>query len=509
MPDLAITLPDFDPVGFSVDFDPTPKTLPLVAPPGHYRALPCVPAMRACTACPARQEARQVVVGDGPADAVGMVLGQNPGVDEDREGLPFIGAGGELLDAWLHALGLDRAKLVITNAVKCFPGETLAEAPDIERGYRHWYVGDLVYVATVDGSLAGTPNHPVLTDRGWLPLGVVQPGDNLVRGVVSQQVARRHPDVQGGPAQLRETFDALSQFGVRERVAGADVDFYGERPQAEVEVVSLDGLLPDRAEPEGTQFHFHHIFKSADGTPRLLLTDGTGGRDFEAVRAGLLAALGRGVRGGDKGVAVREVLPPVSQSVGPAATRYAVGRQHALDALLADVKVLPERPEASPLPVGFAQVERVERRSFTGHVYSLQAACGEFIANGFVVQNCHTTNNRVPRASELKACFEHTVSPELEALTALQVVFPVGKPAVSVLLGKAAPPMTPLAAHHYRVRVRSEGLARDLHVFPLPHPAFLLRARHLGPLMQTVLSHVRLTLEQEVPGAYALMKKVK
>jgi len=60
------------------------------------------------------------------------------------------------------------------------------------------------------------------------------------------------------------------------------------------------------------------------------------------------------------------------------------------------------------------------------------------------------------------------------------------------------------------VRVREDNVVvRDLHVFPLPHPAFLLRAVHLAPLMKLVLSHVRLTLEQELPAAYLAMKKVK
>jgi uracil-DNA glycosylase family 4 len=233
-PQDLILLADFDPTGGKA-VALAPWTGPS-EPPSAYRGLPFVPALRACQACPARQEARQVVVGIGPADAVGMVIGQNPGVEEDQSGVPFVGAGGDVLNTWLKALGIDRAKLVITNALKC-----------------------------------------------------------------------------------------------------------------------------------------------------------------------------------------------------------------------------------------------------------------------------HTTNNRLPRPAELRACYEQGLSPELEALTALQVLFPVGKPAVAMILGAAAPPMMPLLAHHYLVRVTGTT-TRDLHVFPLPHPAFLLRARHLGPQMQMVLTHVRLTLEREVPAAYAALR---
>lgn len=225
MSELTV-LVDFDP-GF-----PTP-TLP-VAKAGDYAALPFVPELLQCAACSCRSEARQVVPGTGPVTSPVMVIGQNPGVDEDRTGVPFCGAGGDELDRWLMVLGWDRAKILITNAVKC-----------------------------------------------------------------------------------------------------------------------------------------------------------------------------------------------------------------------------------------------------------------------------HTTMNRVPKQSELKVCTNLWLAKELAALPDLRVLIPVGRPAITAILGKSAPPLTPLMAHHFRVRVHG----RELHVFPLPHPAFLLRAQQLGPLFQTVLSHVRLTLEQDLPEVCAAVRR--
>lgn len=120
-----------------------------------------------------------------------------------------------------------------------------------------------------------------------------------------------------------------------------------------------------------------------------------------------------------------------------------------------------------------------------------------FITN---VVKCHTRQNRVPRMSEIQTCSNLWLPEELQALPDVQIVFPLGKPAVVRLLGKSAPPMTPLSVHHIRVRL----LNRVLSVFPLPHPAFLLRAPHLGPLLrETLLPRVRETLQQEFPGVYA------
>lgn len=89
------------------------------APETFYDDLPWYPSMKACTLCSCRQEARQVVPGAGVIDAEIMVLGRNPGKDEDRQGFPFVGKGGAELDVWLDKLGLDRGKILVTNLVKC------------------------------------------------------------------------------------------------------------------------------------------------------------------------------------------------------------------------------------------------------------------------------------------------------------------------------------------------------------------------------------------------------
>lgn len=73
-----------------------------------------------CTLCPLHGRATTVcVAGEGPTDAAIMLVGQNPGAEEDREGFPFIGPAGKLLDQYLTAAGLDRADVFISNAVKC------------------------------------------------------------------------------------------------------------------------------------------------------------------------------------------------------------------------------------------------------------------------------------------------------------------------------------------------------------------------------------------------------
>ncbi len=74
----------------------------------------------ACTRCPLWKDATQVVMGEGPADAELMFVGEQPGDKEDLAGRPFVGPAGQLLDRACEAAGIDRRVVFVTNAVKHF-----------------------------------------------------------------------------------------------------------------------------------------------------------------------------------------------------------------------------------------------------------------------------------------------------------------------------------------------------------------------------------------------------
>jgi DNA polymerase len=77
-------------------------------------------AAGACEGCDLYCHATQTVFGAGPADAVAMFVGEQPGDQEDRAGQPFVGPAGRLLDEALAQVGIDRALCYVTNAVKHF-----------------------------------------------------------------------------------------------------------------------------------------------------------------------------------------------------------------------------------------------------------------------------------------------------------------------------------------------------------------------------------------------------
>jgi DNA polymerase len=77
--------------------------------------------VRDCTLCGLHATRTQTVFGVGRRDAELFVIGEAPGADEDRQGEPFVGRAGQLLNAMLHAIGYARADVYIANILKCRP----------------------------------------------------------------------------------------------------------------------------------------------------------------------------------------------------------------------------------------------------------------------------------------------------------------------------------------------------------------------------------------------------
>jgi len=83
-----------------------------------------------CTRCQLAQGRNKVVFGSGDPRAELMLVGEGPGAEEDRQGLPFVGAAGELLTRILQAMELTREEVYIANIVKCRPPGNRDPQPD-------------------------------------------------------------------------------------------------------------------------------------------------------------------------------------------------------------------------------------------------------------------------------------------------------------------------------------------------------------------------------------------
>jgi uracil-DNA glycosylase len=77
--------------------------------------------VQACTRCPLHETRTKAVFGAGDADAEVMFVGEAPGAEEDRQGLPFVGRAGQLLNELLEGIGMSRQDVFIANVLKSRP----------------------------------------------------------------------------------------------------------------------------------------------------------------------------------------------------------------------------------------------------------------------------------------------------------------------------------------------------------------------------------------------------
>src|SRR5579859_6883560 len=84
---------------------------------------------RGCLRCPLHHTRTTVVFGAGNADAELMFVGEAPGANEDRQGLPFVGQAGKLLDKLLGEIGMTRADVFVANVLKCRPPDNRDPLP--------------------------------------------------------------------------------------------------------------------------------------------------------------------------------------------------------------------------------------------------------------------------------------------------------------------------------------------------------------------------------------------
>jgi uracil-DNA glycosylase family protein len=127
----------------------------------------------ACTACDLYRHATQTVFGEGPKNARLMLMGEQPGDQEDKQGEPFVGPAGGVLDRALDAAHIDRGLVYVTNAVKHFKWEPrgkvrLHKKPNASEinACRPWWEAELASVQPkVLGCLGATAAQAVFGAR--------------------------------------------------------------------------------------------------------------------------------------------------------------------------------------------------------------------------------------------------------------------------------------------------------------------------------------------------------
>ena len=168
-----------------------------------------------CTDCELYRDATQTVFGAGPSSAWLMLVGEQPGDQEDRQGEPFVGPAGRVLDAALERAGIDRSELYVTNAVKHFRFERdgkrrLHKTPTLGhvRACRQWLDGELAAVRPAVLATLGATAAKALLGSGFR---ITAERGRTREWEGYQLVPTVHPSaiLRGPPEARDEAMDAL------------------------------------------------------------------------------------------------------------------------------------------------------------------------------------------------------------------------------------------------------------------------------------------------------------
>jgi hypothetical protein len=335
----------------------------------------------------------------------------------------------------------------------CIVGGTIVSSPSIEATFKRWYAGDVVEIRTEGGNfLTVTPNHPVLTDKGWIEAGALNVGNNVISSRDSETAtAFVDPNDYNRPALIE---DVVETFGRAAGMASVSVpttpvDFHGDGMNGNVEIVRADSLLQ-----RGVSASFFEpcdhlplvsgdvrlsalsansaqaLFSERNGTTSDCFVSvgavdgvlfGSSGLHHKTISAGAVSrrdtfaqqpsadyctidpeffseCIFRFARevAGSNGMSVESVSSDVAFALtsgkDSADLRFA-SQQSALGDLFSQTDG-SEMPccggivKTLSIYVVLDRILEVNRRRFCGHVYNLQTKTGWYIANNIITHNC-------------------------------------------------------------------------------------------------------------------------
>ena len=306
-------------------------------------------------------------------------------------------------------LRMDEAQGMIPRHPNCLPGDSLVLSRSrVTATSERLYHGDLVIVRTASGrELTCTPNHPVLTDAGWEPAGLLHVGRHVVRDCGGEWEGIVDEDGQDVPTPIHDVAEAFrgSRGVVSAEVPLSPPDFHGDGVGSQVAVVRSYGQLRDGRHPPVGQHFPQHVFVGRD------VVDGVGlttQRPFTSFLDRTLSSPGGVVGGGHltKTLVGVHLRPLQEFGLATAPNSYPVGKEDPSDDPSVDLQLVRDRlfrysgevqvdddvvrwasRHLAVLPA-LDQVVSVDRRAYDGHVYNLQTEEGFYSTEGIITHNC-------------------------------------------------------------------------------------------------------------------------
>ena len=273
----------------------------------------------------------------------------------------------------------------------CLIGDALVLAPNVTAGYFRRFEGEVIVLRTAaDQHLTCTPNHPILTNRGWVAAGKLVQGDQVVYALDGQGITRQlDPYHNQVPTRIEDMVRALREThgGTAAIVPGTHVDFHGDGAESKVGVVNVDRLLMNDA---------YAALGQTVGYLPLHVRNEVGGRSL--AREGALQQFGvsalhttnrRMRRVSERGTLFERSLG-LGERLGFTDSAHLETAQAERPAQTGTMYPNPLSQILGTLAglVACVEVVKVERVPFCGHVYNLETQQGWYVANSIITHNC-------------------------------------------------------------------------------------------------------------------------
>lgn len=272
----------------------------------------------------------------------------------------------------------------------CVLPDTKLSAFGVLKAYKRWFVGEVVsLLCEGDHNLTVTPNHPVLTQRGWLPAGQVKAGDFLFKSDRPDLIVPLiSPDHYYMPTPAHELFDSLGLSGsVRPviKLSGTSA-FHGDGiSDSEVHVVDANGLLRGDWKSQ-LKKHLEQLLFPLSQLSGLLI--GLGSKFFGLDRVLVTNAGQEGMR--SYSATFSKVTPGVKK--GLSLNSSPQGKPAPLEVFVnggrVTVEALSKIYGAFSGKVAPVQVLDVSVSEYRGHVFNLSTKDGWYFADGIITHNC-------------------------------------------------------------------------------------------------------------------------
>ena len=278
--------------------------------------------------------------------------------------------------------------------IQCIPGDSFVTAPGIQKIYRREYSGPVVVVRTKAGNnLTITPNHPVLTDKGWIPANRLEVGSYVISAPFGEELGKGNVDINNRPPTIRKVYDFASVRRTAKRIFSSNEQFHGDGAAGDVDIISVRGKLQSAIHSALFQPPFKNFFSASELGKRFLSCYG----QFDSM----------GIRHGHatNGIVcrLRKLLSFLWRSpahshihgLAPIPRRDSVADELVPESASGNTKLGGQPFFGFSDNVSVDEVLEVRDDNFSGHVYNLQTIGNWYIVsdntdngNGIIVHNC-------------------------------------------------------------------------------------------------------------------------